>query len=79
VGAPAVEHVVDLLLAHGAPLNDADNRGRTALMIAAELGYLTTVDLLLKRGADPTLKDRDGKTALDLAKNAEVRERLAAH
>jgi ankyrin repeat protein len=48
-------------------------------MIAAELGYSPTVDLLLKRGADRTLKDREGKTALDLAKNAEVRERLAAH
>jgi ankyrin repeat protein len=79
VGAPAVEHVVDLLLARGASLNDADNRGRTALMIAAELGYPATVDLLLKRGADAALKDREGKTALDLAKNAEVRERLAAH
>jgi ankyrin repeat protein len=71
--------VTDLLLARGAPLNDADNRGRTALMIAAELGYAAEVDLLLKHGADATLKDRDGKTALDLAKNAEVRERLAAH
>ena len=57
----------------------ADNRGRTALIIAAELGYAPTVDLLLKRGADRTLKDREGKTALDLAKNTEVRERLAAH
>ena len=35
VGAAAVERVVDLLLARGAALNDADNRGRTALMIAA--------------------------------------------
>ena len=79
VGAPSAERVTDLLLARGAPLNDADNRGRTALMIAAELGYAAEVDLLLKHGADATLKDRDGKTALDLAKNAEVRERLAAH
>src|SRR5436853_568144 len=44
VGAPSVEHVLDLLLAHGGRLDDADNRGRTALMIAAELGYAPTVD-----------------------------------
>jgi uncharacterized protein len=74
-----VTRVVDLLLAHGATLDDADNRGRTALMIAAELGDAGVVDLLLQRGADRTLKDKQGKTALDLAANAGVRERLAAH
>ena len=47
VGAAAVERVVDLLLAHGAALDDADNRGRTALMIAAALGDAAVVDLLL--------------------------------
>jgi ankyrin repeat protein len=30
---------VELLLSGGARLDDADNRGRTALMIAAELGH----------------------------------------
>src|SRR6202030_762112 len=44
VGAAAVERVIDLLLAHGAALDDADNRGRTALMIAASLGDAATVD-----------------------------------
>ncbi len=78
VGAAAVTRVVDLLLAHGAGLDDADNRGRTALMIAAELGDAGVVDLLLQRGADRARKDKDGKTALDLAANADVRERLAA-
>ena len=38
VGAAAVGRVVDLLVAHGASLDDTDNRGRTALMIAAGLG-----------------------------------------
>ena len=76
VGTAAVERVVDLLLARGATLDAADNRGRTALMIAAALGDAPTVGLLLQRGADRTLKDKEGKTALDLAANDEVRARL---
>ncbi len=78
VGAAAVARVLDLLTAHGAALDDADNRGRTALMIAAELGDADTVALLLARGADRARRDRAGKTALDLAKNDAVRAKLAA-
>jgi ankyrin repeat protein len=68
--------VVDLLLARGAALDATDNRGRTALMIAAALGDGSTVALLLQRCADRTVKDKDGKTALDLAANDEVRGKL---
>jgi len=57
-------------------LDAADNRGRTALMIAAALGDASTVGILLQHGAYPTLRDKDGKTAADLAANAEVRARL---
>ena len=78
VGATASGRVIDLLLAHGAALDDADDRGRTALMIAAELGYADVVELLLARGADRARKDKQGKTALDLATNADVREKLSA-
>jgi ankyrin repeat protein len=59
-------------------LDDADNRGRTALMIAARLGYADVVDFLVRRGADRTKKDSDGKTALDLAANSTVRQKLSA-
>ena len=76
VGPAAVERVVDVLLARGAVLDAADNRGRTALMIAAALGDAATVALLLQRGADRALKDEDGKTALDLAANDEARAKL---
>jgi uncharacterized protein len=76
VGPAAAGRVIDLLLAHGATLDDVDNRGRTALMIAASLGDATVVDILIRRGADRGLKDKDGKTALDLAANAEVRAAL---
>lgn len=56
VGAMASARVIDLLLAHGAALNAADDRGRTALMIAAELGYGDIVELLLARGAERAQK-----------------------
>ena len=78
VGTESVGRVVDLLMAHGAALDAADNRGRTALMIAAAAGDAAVVDLLLTRGADRAMKDKAGKTALDLAANAEVRARLQA-
>lgn len=63
---------VELVLSRGARLNDVDDRGRTALMIAAELGRAEIVRLLLRNGARRDLKDKDGKTALDLAANEET-------
>jgi ankyrin repeat protein len=78
VGATASGRVIDLLLAHGAAVDDADDRGRTALMIAAELGYADVVAVLLRRGADRARKDKNGKSALDLATNAGVRDTLSA-
>jgi ankyrin repeat protein len=78
VSSQASYRVIDLLLAHGANLDDADNRGRTALMIAADLGYADIVDILVHRGADRAKKDHDGKTAFDLASNSAVREKLSA-
>ena len=78
VGARAAMDVVELLLGAGAPIDAVDNRGRTALMIAAELGYGAIVDLLLGRGADRTIADKSGKRALDLAANESMRAKLAA-
>lgn len=68
---------VKLLLDRGARIDDADNRGRTALMIAAELGHAEIVDLLLARGARRERTDKDGKRAADLAATASLRTRLA--
>ncbi len=76
VGSSAVGRVVDLLLAHGAAIDDADNRGRTALMIASSLGDAGAVDILLRHGADAARRDKAGKTARDLAANADVRAKL---
>jgi ankyrin repeat protein/tetratricopeptide (TPR) repeat protein len=55
------------LLKKGARVIDADKRGRTALMAAAERGFLSLVKLLLGRGAKATRPDKDGATALHYA------------
>jgi ankyrin repeat protein len=73
--AQAIE-VVSYLLEAGAHIDDRDDRGRTALMIAAEGGHAEIADLLLKRGADPALKDKSGKRAADLTVLTSLRERL---
>ena len=62
----------------GAPIDAIDNRGRTALMIAAELGHGDVVDLLLGRGADRSIADKSGQRAQDLAANDGIRAKLGA-
>jgi len=69
--------VIALLLDAGAPIDATDNRGRTALMIAAERGHAAVVQALLTRGADRAVKDKTGLRALDLATNGEVRATLS--
>jgi ankyrin repeat protein len=79
-GAPEAQaiKVVTYLLDAGAHVDDRDDRGRTALMIAAEGGHAEIANLLLARGADPSLKDNAGKRAADLTVLSSLRERLTA-
>ena len=79
VGARAADEVIGLLLDRGAPINAVDNRGRTALMMAAEIGDAAVVETLLARGADRALRDGQGKTALNLTNSADVRTKLSAN
>jgi uncharacterized protein len=69
--------VVSYLLDAGAHIDDQDNRGRTALMIAAEGGHAGIANLLLARGANASLKDKAGKRAADLTVLPSLRERLS--
>ena len=75
-GVRDAESLVTLLIDRGAAIDAADNRGRTALMIATELGHAAIVDLLIDRGADTSPRDKDGKSALDFATNDDVRAKL---
>jgi len=67
---------VRLLLEHDAGVNLVDDRGRTALMIAAERGHAEVVAALLAAGADATVRDAEGKTALDLASDDTISRML---
>jgi len=44
-----------------------DNRGRTALMIAASWGFTDTLELLVKHGASHAVRDSSGRQALHYA------------
>ena len=68
--------IASYLLDAGAHIDDRDDRGRTALMIAAEGGHEEIAELLMARGADASLKDKAGKRAADLTRLSSLRERL---
>lgn len=78
VPATEGEAAVRQLIEHGADVSLTDDRGWTALMIAAERGHEEIVSLLLATGADPTTRGLKGKTAAELAGNAAVRALLEA-
>jgi uncharacterized protein len=76
--AQALE-VVSYLADTGAHIDDRDDRGRTALMTAAEGNHADIAKLLLKHGADPSLRDKAGKSAADLTTLTALREDLMQH
>ena len=48
-------------------LNIVDNTNQTALMLAAEYGFLDIARLLIEKGADINIKNKDGNTVLMIA------------
>lgn len=63
--------VMEVLIANGASLFCTDDRGRTALHLAAQTGNTDAVRLLLAKGLRSQETDKDGKTAVHYA----IRER----
>jgi ankyrin repeat protein len=78
VGDGAAVEVAELLLERGADIDAIDNRGRTALMTAAERGNAAAVATLIAHGAGRALRDNSGKIACDLATNEAVRDALGS-
>lgn len=73
---------MNFLIANGADINARDSGGNTAIMVAAQLGYLDGIQTLVRRKANVNLPNGRGETALVLAvqqRNAlAVRELLNA-
>jgi len=57
---------LNALLAEGIDVNAADERGRTALFRAVQLGHLEVVKVLLNAGADVHIKSTKGKSVFDV-------------
>jgi ankyrin repeat protein len=58
--------IVDLLLKNGANVDQREDDGSTALLIAAERGYAWGVRRLLIAKANPCARNKDGNNAADL-------------
>lgn len=70
---------VNLLIAAGADVNIATDKGRTALMNAAYIGDVDLVGALLLAKPDLTVICKGGKRAMEWASNDEVRGLLDPH
>ena len=64
--AVRIKVIVDLLAA-GAEVDTIDGDGRSALMLAAQLGHRAAAEVLLSAGADAALAGADGFSAIALA------------
>lgn len=65
------KEVINLLMSKGANINERDNQGTTALMVAASCGEKDIVELLISKGADVNITDNEGRTALTYVESAE--------
>ena len=61
------EHIVNLLLNHGAIVDRKDHHRRSALMWAAQMGHASIADTLIEHGAKTRRKDISRDTPLTLA------------
>ena len=65
-------NLVEKLISHD-NINQTDQEGNTALIIAVVCGKREIVDLLIEKGADVTKKNVYGKIAMDLCEDDEIK------
>src|SRR5215813_1622249 len=64
----AQDELVRMLFAKGADAKAVDNKGNTALMLAARAGAFQVIETLSGAGVDVNARNNDGMTALKLAR-----------
>lgn len=76
-------HVVEVLIAHGAPVDEAvansvnpELHGTTSVHFAALYGYVDVLETLLKHGANINAKTSQGTGALECAKEGDNTEEI---
>ncbi|XP_046546810.1 ankyrin repeat domain-containing protein 50-like [Haliotis rubra] len=62
-----VDMVKHILYKYHVNLDTRNQYGRTAVMVAARMGYVSVVDLLIRRGADVSLVNDEGDNLLHVA------------
>jgi len=75
---------VELLLQHGATVDQADNHNKTPLYWACvghhrDGKYTDTVNVLLQHGANPDIADKNGATPYRISFNEDIQEALKKH
>lgn len=69
---------LEALLKRGVPPDTFDRFGKTALMEAAENGFVEGIEILLRYKADTTLKTKDGRVAMHFAAGGKNPEAVTA-
>ncbi len=61
------KNIAESLIEAGSDLNQTDENGNTALLLAAKNGYPSLIPLMIQKGADIQAKNNQGLTALQVA------------
>ncbi|KAI9146593.1 Oxysterol-binding protein-domain-containing protein [Paraphysoderma sedebokerense] len=73
-------NVVEWLIQKNVDVNVVDERGETALHLAARNGRADLVEMLLKCSVIvTTIRNSEGKSAIDVAKNEDIRKKIQLH
>ena len=67
-------HVVEMLLEKRANAELRDEKGNTALLLAAGSGLGNVAEILIEKGVDRYVENKEGKTALNLALGCKSRQ-----